>query len=117
MDTCPGLIGGLNDPSTSCNIPSPVKEVISGTMSALPGNNLVDTWGGGKGPAPPSSTATTSAAVTKTSTTPSGPSGTSIVAPGWKYYGCYADTNARVLTGVLFANIGQNAATNTLCVA
>jgi hypothetical protein len=117
MDKCPGLIGGLNDPSTSCNIPNPVNEVISGTMSALPGNNPVGTWGGGQKPAPPSSATTTSTAVAKTSTKPSAPSGTAVVAPGWKYYGCYTDTNARVLTGVLFANIGQNAATNTLCVA
>ncbi|KAN0098789.1 protein of unknown function (DUF1996) domain containing protein [Hyaloscypha variabilis] len=91
MDTCPGLIGGLNDPSTSCNIPDPVNEVVTGTMSALPGNNPVGTWGGGKKPTPTSSTATTSA-----------------------YYSCYADTNARVPTSMLFANIGQNAATNTL---
>ena len=61
MDTCPGLIGGLNDPSTSCNIPDPVNEVVTGTMSALPGNNPVGTWGGGKKPTPTSSTATTSA--------------------------------------------------------
>ncbi|KAG9231139.1 hypothetical protein BJ875DRAFT_498552 [Amylocarpus encephaloides] len=45
MDKCPGLMGGLNDPSTSCNIASPIQEVISGTMSALPGNNPVGSWG------------------------------------------------------------------------
>ena len=26
MDKCPGLIGGLNDPGTSCNIPSAVPD-------------------------------------------------------------------------------------------
>jgi hypothetical protein len=45
MDKCPGLIGGLNDPSTSCNIPSTVEETISGVMSALPGNNPIGQWG------------------------------------------------------------------------
>ncbi len=54
MDKCPGLIGGLNDPSTSCNINSPINEVISGTLSKLPGNNPVGPWGvnvGGTAPA------------------------------------------------------------------
>jgi hypothetical protein len=45
MDKCPGLIGGLNDPSTSCNIADPINEVITGVMSALPGNNPVTGWG------------------------------------------------------------------------
>lgn len=88
--------------------------MIIGTLSALPGNNPIGTWGGSGGaPAP----TTTPLAVTKTSTAPAGPSGTSIVNPGWRYYGCYSDTDARVLTGVLFANIGQGQATNTKCVA
>jgi hypothetical protein len=45
MDKCPGLIGGLNDPSTSCNIPSAVDETIFGVMSKLPGNNPIGQWG------------------------------------------------------------------------
>jgi len=45
MDKCPGLIGGLNDPSTTCNINSPIDEVVSGSMSALPGNNPLGSWG------------------------------------------------------------------------
>ncbi|KAF8863956.1 WSC-domain-containing protein [Acephala macrosclerotiorum] len=45
MDKCPGLIGGLNDPSTSCNIADPINEVITGVMTALPGNNPVTGWG------------------------------------------------------------------------
>ncbi|KAA8575343.1 hypothetical protein EYC84_004515 [Monilinia fructicola] len=45
MDKCPGLIGGLNDPTTSCNIPSPINEVVNGSMSALPGNNPIGQWG------------------------------------------------------------------------
>jgi len=45
MDKCPGLIGGLNDPSTSCNIPSAVDEQISGVLDKLPGNNPLGQWG------------------------------------------------------------------------
>jgi WSC domain len=45
MDKCPGLIGGTNDPSTSCNIPSAVDEVVLGEMAALPGHNPVTPWG------------------------------------------------------------------------
>lgn len=47
MDKCPGLIGGLNDASTTCNINSPIDEVVSGSMSALPGNNPLGQWGVG----------------------------------------------------------------------
>jgi hypothetical protein len=209
MDKCPGLIGGLNDPSTSCNEASPIDEVISGTLSKLPGNNPVGQWGvnaagsapgsasvvsetlptstpasgntggtGGtgntgntkvvatptatgveSGPAPTESSAgvetysvipvpetTTPAIVTPASVAPaSGGSGDTIVtkvvsettyayttitlygpAPtdasepdvdGWSYYGCYADTRARVLTGIELANIGNHEVTNTKCVA
>ncbi|RDW56584.1 hypothetical protein BP5796_13049 [Coleophoma crateriformis] len=45
MDKCPGLIGGLNDASNSCNIANLVPETIAGTMAALPGNNPVTGWG------------------------------------------------------------------------
>lgn len=45
MDKCPNLIGGLNDPSTSCNLASPLSETITGWMDALPGNNPVGQWG------------------------------------------------------------------------
>jgi hypothetical protein len=119
IDTCPGLIGGLNDPSTSCNIPSAVDEVITGTLSALPGNNPVVGWGktaGGGGASAPTATQPASPPQQTTSSA-SEPSGTSSVATGWKYYGCYADTNARVLTGVEFVNLGQGQVTNTACVS
>ncbi|ESZ92207.1 hypothetical protein SBOR_7416 [Sclerotinia borealis F-4128] len=46
MDKCPGLIGGLNDASSSCTIPSPIDEVVTGSMSKLPGNNPMGQWGG-----------------------------------------------------------------------
>lgn len=45
MDKCPGLIGGVNDPSTSCNIQSPIQETILGVLEALPGNNPPTGWG------------------------------------------------------------------------
>ncbi|KUJ15357.1 WSC-domain-containing protein, partial [Mollisia scopiformis] len=48
MDKCPGLMGGLNDPSTTCNLPDPVaNEVVTGTMTALPGTNPLSGWGVG----------------------------------------------------------------------
>ena len=45
MDKCPGLIGGLNNPSDSCNIQSPINEQVLGTLDKLPGNNPVGAWG------------------------------------------------------------------------
>lgn len=45
MDKCPNLIGGLNDPGNSCNIQSPVNEVIDGVIEKLPGNNPLGQWG------------------------------------------------------------------------
>ena len=45
MDKCPGLIGGINDASTSCNIPEAINENIHGVLDALPGNNPVTGWG------------------------------------------------------------------------
>lgn len=48
MDKCPGLLGGVNDPSGSCTIPSPVHEVINGNLTSLPGDNPVTGWGVGE---------------------------------------------------------------------
>lgn len=65
MDKCPGLLGGVNDPSTSCDIPLPlpagvsVEEQVSGLLSKLPGNNPIVGWGGTVGSA---SSATSAAA-------------------------------------------------------
>ena len=74
MDQCPGLIGGVNDASTTCNLQSPVNEVISGVLDALPGNNPPTGWGqgsvnpaGGSSSSSSSSSASTSAAATPTS--------------------------------------------------
>jgi hypothetical protein len=36
---------------------------------------------------------------------------------GWKYYGCYQDTRARVLSGIKLANIGNHEVTNSKCIA
>jgi len=70
MDKCPGLMGGLNDPSTSCNIQCPVNEVISGTLSKLPGNNPIGPWGVPASPPAGGSSGTTPAApVTNPTTT------------------------------------------------
>jgi len=45
--------------------------------------------------------------------------GTSDVAAGWSYYGCYSDklSGDRVLDGITFANIGNHQVTNTKCTA
>jgi hypothetical protein len=192
MDKCPGLIGGLNDPSTSCNIASPINEVVTGTMSKLPGNNPIGQWGvapAGAAPAPASvvsggtGTSPTSAGSQPASSPAAGGSKSSPTAPvpvsdikpgktqtisvipipattepakvgsgntlvtswvsttvneyttvtmpgpaptggssqgdisGWKYYGCYQDTRARVLSGIKLANIGNHEVTNSKCIA
>ncbi|TVY62784.1 WSC domain-containing protein [Lachnellula suecica] len=57
--------------------------------------------------------ATSSAASATSTSTGSG----STVADGWSYTGCYADTTARVLSGITLANVGQHAVTNTKCVS
>jgi hypothetical protein len=69
MDKCPGLIGGLNDPSTSCNIPSAINEQVLGVMDALPGDNPVTPWGVNVVPGG-GSTATTAVAPPAPSSTP-----------------------------------------------
>ncbi|KAI9736484.1 MAG: hypothetical protein M1818_005994 [Claussenomyces sp. TS43310] len=135
MDTCPGLIGGLNDPSTSCNIANLVPEDISGEMTALPGNNPITGFGATVVPAgsdsspatsstaaaPTSSAASTSAAstaaaVVATPTASSASSGKKSVS-GWTETGCYSDSGStRALSGITFANLGQGKVTTTGCI-
>merc|ERR1712169_37818 len=43
--------------------------------------------------------------------------GSSPVAAGWSYSGCFADSRDRVMTGIKLANIGNHQVTNTKCVA
>jgi WSC domain len=134
-------MGGLNDPSTSCNIKSPIQEVIDGVLDKLPGNNPVTGWGAtvaaaapaapspvvspaSSSPAAPASTSpilaasspsgTTSAASPSSSST----SATNGAASGWKSIGCYSDIrDQRVLSGITFANLGNGKVTSTGCVA
>jgi len=48
MENCPNIIGGVADDTKSCNIEAyNPSEVISGVMSALPGNNPITEWGSG----------------------------------------------------------------------
>ncbi|KIN03776.1 hypothetical protein OIDMADRAFT_117145 [Oidiodendron maius Zn] len=196
MDKCPGLIGGLNDPSTSCNIPSAINEQIYGVLDQLPGNNPLGQWGvppsGGTSPPASSSASSTAVNVVSTPSTPatkpatkpatepatlpatvapttkvavvsessagspttlapptgtthtdpgagnvvtsyvtrtswivttvtidvpgSSPTSTSSIPAGWSYKGCFSDNvNARVLTGITFADIGNHQVTNTKC--
>lgn len=69
MDKCPGVT--VRDQSTSCKVNSPLKEVVSGTMTALPGNNPLVGWGmseGGSGSGNAASSSTqTEGAATKSS--------------------------------------------------
>ncbi|CAG8977936.1 hypothetical protein HYALB_00001816 [Hymenoscyphus albidus] len=84
MDKCPGLIGGLNDDRTTCNIPSAIQETISGTLTALPGNNPIGEWGvaaPGGAPAPGSMAPAPSSAAPKPSSSASKPAPTSAAGP------------------------------------
>ncbi|PNY25537.1 WSC domain-containing protein 2 [Tolypocladium capitatum] len=87
MDTCPGLFYGLNE-GDQCTIPSPVDEIISGSLGSLPGNNPITGWAYGGGglsyPAPPpkSDKSTTSATQPEASNKPTkGPGKSSTKAP------------------------------------
>ncbi|KAH8598152.1 hypothetical protein B0O99DRAFT_55550 [Bisporella sp. PMI_857] len=73
MDKCPGLIGGLNDPSTSCNIEPEIKDTIVGVMNTLPGNVALGTWGVNAAPATPSKPQTSAAPVAPNPATSAAP--------------------------------------------
>lgn len=47
MDQCAGIT--VRDASTECHAPSPIDEVITGNLTALPGNNPPVGWGMGGG--------------------------------------------------------------------
>ncbi|KAK3322287.1 hypothetical protein B0H66DRAFT_197601 [Apodospora peruviana] len=49
IHSCPGLQGGVNDDSTSCNIECPIKEQVDGKLTQLPGNNKLAGWKYGAG--------------------------------------------------------------------
>lgn len=164
MDKCPGLIGGLDDPSTSCNIECPIHETILGVLEELPGNNPLGQWGvppAGASTGPASSAAGSVAAasapvpstadvvnnvaaavatsivdvsggsnivtsyVSETTliwstviASSSTPTSSSEVAAGWSYYACYSDfLDNRVMSGIEYADLGNDAVTNTKCVA
>lgn len=63
-------MGGLNDPSTSCNIQSPIDEQIEGVLSKLPGNNPLGQWG-----VPPSSGGSPSSAPSSAGSPPASSAG------------------------------------------
>jgi hypothetical protein len=85
MDKCPGLIGGLNDPSTSCNIAPAVPEsftidsTLTTKLTALPGNNPVTGWGSAPGSGTGSSTG--SGTGTGTTTAAAAPASSSAAPP------------------------------------
>lgn len=47
MNLCPGVT--VRDQSTSCNVASPIDEVIKGKLSSLPGSNPLVGWGMSEG--------------------------------------------------------------------
>ncbi|KAH8820054.1 hypothetical protein F5884DRAFT_660888 [Xylogone sp. PMI_703] len=86
MDKCPGLIGGVNDPSTSCNIPNPFSDAVTGTLDKLPGNNPVLPWGSpaaapAPAPAAPSSSSTKVASAPSSTKVASAPSSSAAAKP------------------------------------
>jgi hypothetical protein len=87
MDKCPGLIGGINDASTSCNIPEAIDENIHGVLDALPGNNPITGWGVSGSPPAESSAGSSSVVASKTSSVSSAasPASTATYAPGGGY--------------------------------
>ena len=109
MDQCDG-IGSLSVDDNKCHIPNPSPENIVGSLPLLPGNNPLFGWWNSKGGSSPTSKSPAPATSTSTSAPASTPTGTA-----WKYAGCYRDTDARVINGETFANIGT--VSNTKCVA
>lgn len=86
MDKCPGVIGGISDSATSCNVPIPEPagvssvEKITGIMEKLPGNNPIVGWGGTVSSSPASSTAPVGVAPSVSSTVTSEAAATSSAA-------------------------------------
>lgn len=50
FDKCPNIPGGLTDTSVECHMQSAVDDDVTGTVSALPGNNPVSFVSGASGP-------------------------------------------------------------------
>ncbi|RKF56710.1 putative wsc domain protein [Erysiphe neolycopersici] len=49
MDKCPGLIGGLENLSSTCTVENPFpNDVKSGAIPSLPGDNPISKWGSNK---------------------------------------------------------------------
>jgi hypothetical protein len=120
IDSCPGITVSVDD--NKCHITNPSPENIDGSLSALPGNNPL--WGFPVARDAGGSTTTTTASSTPTltksissSSTVSSPSLTKSASSsptttspafqpaGWKYAGCYQDTDARVINDEPYANV------------
>lgn len=75
MDKCPGVT--VRDMTTSCKVASPIDEVITGNLTALPGNNPLKGWGlsyGGSDAGSKATFGTGSASLAVIAKTSSGPS-------------------------------------------
>lgn len=75
MNLCPGIT--VRDQSKSCNVASPVNEVIKGNLSALPGHNPLTGWGMSEGSSNPATSVGASASASA-SATESGSSATGV---------------------------------------
>lgn len=99
-----------NKPPVSSSKAAAGTVTLASTASGPSPTTLVTKTGG------PASTPTSTSTPAAPSSS-SGSSNSSSVADGWSYMGCYQDTNARVLSGITLANVGQGAVDNTNCVA
>jgi hypothetical protein len=136
----PAVVTKVADPSTPATAPTLSLETVKGSSTpktskpikfstTAPAASPAPTQAGSHSGAGGSNTLVTSYVSETTviyttvtmpppSTTPATGSGTSDVASGWSYKGCFSDQRFnRVLSGIQFANVGQHAVTNTKCVA
>ncbi|EPQ67891.1 Bgt-1691 [Blumeria graminis f. sp. tritici] len=129
MHTCPGLIGGLEDPSTTCTIDNPFpKEAVSGVLSALPGDNPIGAWGRRKKSVRSSLLSSFSGLFTaaehanallgKRSSIVSSPRNAQLQ-PGWSYVGCHPDNDREnnFVANYTSLDLAPKSLTNAKCVA
>lgn len=118
MIYCPGIT--VRDQTTSCNVASPINEVITGNMTALPGSNPLKGWGMSEGQSNPatsaaagsSSASPTTAATsssTSASTSPSASTSAHVVSPAESG----SDTGSMPSSAVSLASSASTAAQDT----
>ncbi|KAI1006243.1 hypothetical protein K3495_g1978 [Podosphaera aphanis] len=126
IDTCPGLIGGLEDPSSTCSLPNPFPgDIISGIMSSLPGKNPIEAWGSMQNALREPAKALEARAVTSSlssipvfENTLESPMRSHISESEWSYLGCYSNTvrGPRFIPSVVEADLETKAVSNSNCI-